>query len=344
MQKIGKRSLATTAMAIVALMLVMPFASLGTEATVNEGVLMSVSSASAPPGGNVTIGFDIHGALTGFTIEIRYDSDALMLRSYNNTTPLTFYTNPAEAGNITIVWFDTQDNAFSGRIFTATFTVANNASGENDVMMSCNDAVWDNGSFEGSLNPAVGTITVSGGTILRVTSASGGVGDTVMININIEGNPGISGSVLIVTYDSDVLDVLSARAGNVTSQGVFFANTEKPGRITMSWLLLAGAHNDGSMMEMTFKIKDTTVTSTSINVKDNGTADTYKNLIHTNAVSGSVTIVKPIIDGGATDLTIIIVVVLVIIAVVLFWLINRSKKSKKDESEVKGETDDKEKK
>jgi hypothetical protein len=344
-KKIRTGSMAMTSLVMVALILAIPITSMNTEAAVNDEVLMTVSSASVSPGGSATINFGLYGTLTGFTIDIQYDPNNLAVQNYNNSTPLTFYANTAEAGNITVVWFNTQDNTFSGKIFTVIFKVNNNASGDYDIKMSCDDAVWNNGAIDGSLTSVVGTLTVSGGittegTILKVSSASGKVGDIVWINVTIEGNPGIAGSVLIVTYDNDVLDVLSAKAGNVTSNGYFFASTEKPGKITMSWLLLDGVYENGSMMDISFKIKNTTEKSTMIYVKDNGTADPNKEYISTTTVNGNITIGESSSNVGTASewdmlISIIVVLVFVIVTIGIILLRRRGKNRKGRESDDK---------
>ncbi|WP_081579843.1 cohesin domain-containing protein [Methanomassiliicoccus luminyensis] len=138
--------------------------------------------------------------------------------------------------------------------------------------------------------------------ILRASSVSGTVGDTVTVNVSIENNPGILGSVLNVTYDPNVLEVLSAKAGNISSNVLFYANTEEPGKVKMSWLPSEGVYTDGSIMVIEFKIKETTAGSTSISIKDGGTSDLDKNLISARIVNGTVTIAStPPAENPSTD-------------------------------------------
>ena len=278
---------------LVIIALITPLLSIGADARVNEDVLMNIPSVTASPGEDVTVSFEVLGSLSAFTIDITYDADDLVLRSYDNMSGLAVSTDIA--GKIKVIWSDELDKTFAGEILSATFAVDVSASGVYEFSMSCDDARWVNGNEEGSLEPAVGSLTIPGGTapeetILKASSASGKVGDIVTINVSIENNPGILGSVLEVTYDDAVLEVLSAEAGNVSSSGLFFANTEEPGKVKMSWLPNAGVYSNGSMMEIEFKIKETAEGSTSISVQDNGTADLRMKLISTKTVDGTVSI------------------------------------------------------
>ena len=326
MRKRRNLTLVMAAVVMVASLLVIPFLAQSSEAMVNEGVLMYVPNVTASPGAEVSMDFELRGALTGFTIDITYDADALTFKSFNNTTPLTFYVNTGNEGVITVVWFDAQDHTFSGSIAKVVFTINGNASGDYDIVMTCDDASWSNGAMEGTLDPAVGTLSVTAGTVLKVSSASGEVGDTVIIEINIENNPGIAGTVLLVIFDSDVLEVISAEAGTVTSNGLFFANTENPGKITMSWLLLNGVDGDGSLLEITFKIKDTAEKSTEISVVDNGTSSKAEELISTTAVSGSVTIRSGSAPLWTWIIGMVAAIALVAVLTAWFWSSRKNRK------------------
>lgn len=106
------------------------------------------------------------------------------------------------------------------------------------------------------LTGAVITSNAAEGKSFYITKASGTAGDEVTVTLNCSGNPGISGWSVFVSYNSDVLELVSA-----DKEGVFGTVTvsqkinENPYNISWQGGTVNKSEN-GKMAGLTFKIKD----------------------------------------------------------------------------------------
>jgi len=101
--------------------------------------------------------------------------------------------------------------------------------------------------------------TASGATtpVLKVSNATGGLGDEVTLTATLENNPGIAAYTLTLLYDSDTLAPVPAKtkAGNIIPTN-FSAVQAKPGEMILSAYTDQNRYSGEILFEITFKISD----------------------------------------------------------------------------------------
>jgi uncharacterized protein YjdB len=102
---------------------------------------------------------------------------------------------------------------------------------------------------------AVNTETV-GITVSSATASRGGNAD---ISVSIDKNPSIGALTLVLNYDPNVLEVVSALKGVATSGGSVSINTNTgtAGEILLGYIIDPSDNVIGSVLNLKFKVKDT---------------------------------------------------------------------------------------
>lgn len=109
------------------------------------------------------------------------------------------------------------------------------------------------------LTGAVITSNAADNQSFYITNATGTAGDEVTVTLNCSGNPGISGWSVFVSYNSEVLELVSADKEGVFGTVTVSQNiTENPYNISWQGGTVIKSVN-GKMAGLTFKIKDNAI-------------------------------------------------------------------------------------
>lgn len=147
-----------------------------------------------------------------------------------------------------------------------------------------------------SLVGPLSTLAAGTETTLTVSSGSGAPGATVDISVAIEGNPGILGATLQLSYDAG-LTLIDARAGDAFSA----LTMTKPGRYnspcTFVWDgqdIFSEDIKDGTILSLQFRINEETPQGTEHRVRiayqDGDIVDSNLMPIHVAVVNGSIAV------------------------------------------------------
>ena len=122
------------------------------------------------------------------------------------------------------------------------------------------------------------------GTTVSVSSATAVPGDTVALNISINGNPGFVSGKVTVSYDTSALELVSM--SNVMFQGMTYNNQANHA----SAMPVTG---DGTLCTATFKVIATASCTADVTATVSGMRDADGNLINVGSGSGTVTVSVP---------------------------------------------------
>lgn len=86
-------------------------------------------------------------------------------------------------------------------------------------------------------------------------------GETVTIPVNIKNNMGINNLEILLGYDTDDLILENVQNGNVFEDSEFTFDTREDGSCKFIWETGADNTNDGTLMNLTFTVKDTATKS-----------------------------------------------------------------------------------
>lgn len=129
------------------------------------------------------------------------------------------------------------------------------------------------------------------GTLVQVDTVKGCVDGTVKVTVSFHKNPGVVGAELKGTYNADVLKFVSVENGEI--MGNMLANIQN-GTIYISWTNAETENitDDGVIVTMTFKIKDTAsvgdeadIAITSFSAHDTNLED-----VEFNTIGGKITV------------------------------------------------------
>ncbi len=129
------------------------------------------------------------------------------------------------------------------------------------------------------------------GTLVQVDTITGCIDGTVKVTISFQKNPGVVGAELKGTYDADILKFVAAENGAV--MGDMMTNIQN-GSIYISWsdAQTEGVTDDGVIVTLTFKIKDTASVGdvADIEITSFSAHDTELNDVEFNTINGKVTV------------------------------------------------------
>lgn len=245
------------------------------------GMTVSVGNAACAAGESVSIPITLSGN-TGFAnlgIEIEYDSTALTLT--NATTGQTGATyTPAQSITINpynMGWDSTSNNTFNGTLATLEFDVSDTASGSYPIKVSYykgRDGGYEDGSdvnYDENFAPLNltyenGSITVSGGAVapptvepdpsgafVKAGVVSGTAGGTVSVPITLSNNTGFANLGIEVGYDSSVMTLKNAAAGQ-TGATYTAAQSTTTNPYNMDWDSTSNNTFNGTLATLDFEI------------------------------------------------------------------------------------------
>ncbi|MDR2711547.1 MAG: dockerin type I domain-containing protein, partial [Clostridiales bacterium] len=204
---------------------------------------ISVGNATGKAGDTVVIPISLlnNPGITVMRLSVAFNNEALRLVKVEDQSKLNGAMHPPVSNSpYTLSWSDpfaTANNTFSGEVINLHFEILEDAAptessitvtyGSNDILNKDLGRV----SFEVA-NGKV-TIETSAAPKIKVGSATGEVGDTVVIPFNLENNPGITVMRLSVAFDSKTL-----RLVKVEDQGKIGGPMHPPvsdSPYTLSW-------------------------------------------------------------------------------------------------------------
>lgn len=143
--------------------------------------------------------------------------------------------------------------------------------------------------------------TDSNGAYFSIDDARARVGQEFSVKININNNPGIVSLKLAVNYDAEVLELVNAKAGDF-SKGISTAASSSFGPTTkqpfiVNWVDALSTKNiaaDGKVATLTFRVKETTASETTISIEydPNNVFDKDYNNVYFNTVDSTIVIPK----------------------------------------------------
>lgn len=108
------------------------------------------------------------------------------------------------------------------------------------------------------------------GPSLIVSDATVEIGGEVYVNVAINKNPGISGFVVDLEYDKQLLKPIEVVQGDLISQGLFNSNFEpqvNDGILKTTWFDVADIKSDGELFAVKFRVLSSEKTKTPISIK-----------------------------------------------------------------------------
>ena len=91
--------------------------------------------------------------------------------------------------------------------------------------------------------------------IITVASVTGNTGDTVIVPITIDENPGICGITVSISYDSSALEFIEDMMGNVIYEYLTKAHPDR-NIIRLVTVEAGNKYNNGTLLNLKFKISD----------------------------------------------------------------------------------------
>ena len=146
-----------------------------------------------------------------------------------------------------------------------------------------------------TLSLSVNAITTA--TTLSVSSISGNRGDIVNAKVNISSGSGLQACDFELYYDSDVLEVVSAKKGeNLTSSPII--NTSVLGKIFFSYAATSATTSAGAMLNVEFKIKsDAPYGISTLSIVCEDMSDGKFNAIEHTVKDGTATVIAPKLEA-----------------------------------------------
>ncbi|MBE6741412.1 MAG: hypothetical protein E7570_03825 [Ruminococcaceae bacterium] len=275
---------------------------------------ISAESVNAKAGETVDVNISIENnpGILGAVLTVGYDSGLTLVSAKSGaafsaldmTKPGSF-SSPC---NFTWDAVDISSNDIKdGTILTLTFSVPSSAKDGDVYNVSLSSKTGD--IVNTNLNPVdvncvSGKISVdattkpthSDKTAFKVNSVKGNPGETVAVDINVENNPGILGTILSLNYDSR-LTLKSAANGSAFSA----LTMTKPGRFTspcqFAWdgvEIDESDVKDGTILTLTFEVPSNAqngdVYDIEISSLVGDTIDSNLNVVDVDCVSGNVQI------------------------------------------------------
>lgn len=116
-------------------------------------------------------------------------------------------------------------------------------------------------------------------------------GDTVKVEVSFANNPGVSGSVIDVTYDADVLSVVGVEQGALLENAFFQAKYDVPGEICADFAAIDAMTGTAPAFVITFVVKeDAELGEFTLTASTNDTTDGASNPNQLEVLDGSLTL------------------------------------------------------
>ena len=225
---------------------------------------ITVGTGTGAPGDEVCVDVTLSNnpGINTCTLNLDYDKTKLTFKDVTVSADVGGQIMP---GADSFVWLASGDVSTSGKFFTVTFTVNENAA-EGDVRISAsykkgNICNFNEDDVDFEVVPGKITVgeggdvpptppTPTGDRVISVSNASAKKGETVTLNVAFLDNPGINTYTLSLIYDKTRLTFVEAAVPE-TVGGQFVPGTDK-----FVWLASNDVTVSGTFLQLTFKVND----------------------------------------------------------------------------------------
>lgn len=300
----------------------------------SNAVRLYADNAEGKRGETVSIPVKISGnsGIMGFGLKVTYDKDAMTPVSVNGAAELKgCFDNSistSKTNSFEIFWAGSENMTFNGVIFTVSFRLNENASGDykigltcleddtfdeswNTVNLVCEDVKVTARASQTEITPSEsdGSFVVSNVKALR--------GKTADVTVSVKNNPGIIAAKLNISYDTSKLKLIKVTNGTVMGGSLFDAgNNLAVSPYSVCWNDTESNHtNDGVMVTFTFEIAENAqvgVTPVTLTYDKGSTFNSELSDISFSKVNGSVEITDrtpgDANEDGETDLKDVVVI------------------------------------
>ena len=279
---------------------------------------VTCASASAEAGDTVNIAVSIQNnpGLIAMRLYVSYDADKLQLLDAQDQG--LFGSGNAYFGKVktaipyTLLWEDAlaeENYTGNGTLAILSFKVLDDAqAGNTEIVLSLDQGSTINVDVENvSLQLVNGTVTITGGyeppvvqtPTIALADVEANAGDTIEVPIYIQNNPGLIALKFSVSYDAEVLTLLSATdAGIFGSGNAYFGKRLTDIPYVLLWedaLADDNYQGNGLLATLTFKVADgaqTGETAVSISMDNGSTIDVVLTEIHFDVKGSTVSVTK----------------------------------------------------
>lgn len=279
---------------------------------------VTCASASAEAGDTVNIAVSIQNnpGLIAMRLYVSYDADKLQLLDAQDQG--LFGSGNAYFGKVktaipyALLWEDAlaeENYTGNGTLAILSFKVLDNAqAGNTEIVLSLDQGSTINVDVENvSLQLVNGTVTITGGDeppvvqtpTIALADVEANAGDTIEVPIYIQNNPGLIALKFSVSYDAEVLTLLSAiDAGIFGSGNAYFGKRLTDIPYVLLWedaLADDNYQGNGLLATLTFKVADgaqTGETAVSISMDNGSTIDVDLTEIHFDVKGSTVSVTK----------------------------------------------------
>jgi|GEM_PF-2087690 len=318
-----------------------------TELSTKDTVSVSVDTVTAKAGTDVEVSLTISGQYEANILHLFVDYDAALLQLNGDLAAGAVWnavenvggivlTNTEEAGRIGFIAIAPQGTfTDDGIVFTASFHVSEECENGTVIPVSLSVEQFSNDALDGSstavqFSQSSGSVTVQdepdvepGSAVITVSSMEAEAGETVEIEVSVEGEYEANILHMFVDYDSDVLELQDEPASGEVwnaindANGVSAVNTDEPGRLGFIAITPNSTFStNGNLFTLTFVVSDSAEAGATYDITVTIPQFSYDDLAgSSNAVecdveNGAVTIVDPVpdthtvtfIDGHSGDI------------------------------------------
>ena len=274
---------------------------------------VSVQSASAAPGGQISVQVVManNPGLVTLLLRVEYDSSVLTLQSVTDGGLFgegnAYFGNDTTADPYVLMWEDglaTENHTANGTLATLTFSVAENAQpGDTEISVTADsDSTLNVDLKHVQLNAQNGIVTITDtvpheNAVVSVDSVMAVTGTQIEVPIRMQNNPGLAAMRLFVFYDTSVLTLTHAEDGGLFGEGnAYFGNDTSEMPYVLMWedaLSQSNHSSDGILAVLTFTISEDTaegLTEITLALDEGSTFDSDLNTVGFELQNGSVTV------------------------------------------------------
>ena len=278
-----------------------------------EGPVLQVGTGGAARGETFTLEVTLSGgqAVWGGGLEAVYDPDALTLLQIEAgglMEGVLFQSNPAYTGSSARITFaGTAPLEPEGTVCTLTFQVKADAPLGNTPVALAGVRLYD----ENAQACPVTTVDGQGQAWysgLAVQSAEGVRGQSVRVELALEGELDPAGGGFTIVYDPEQMTAGSVVAAPLLQGYSLVSNEAEPGRIRVTWAGSRALESRGTFCTVTFHISQQAGGAPKIALENLRAYDEDARALSTAATAGEVTLLTPTesspkiwIVGGAID-------------------------------------------
>lgn len=128
---------------------------------------------------------------------------------------------------------------------------------------------------------------------LNLTTADNEVcaGDTVKVDVSFKNNPGVTGSVIDITYDYTVLELVKVEQGAFVQNGFFAEKSDVEGTVCVDFAAINALTGEAPICTLTFEVKENAeLGDTGLSASSNDTTDGAVNPGQLTVLDGELTL------------------------------------------------------